>query len=337
MFCRLTCRPVTPRSAERLQQQLVGSPKRSTPDRISSPSRLQMSTANVPLAPPKPPTEQQQAAASDSLQSLLARAAKAVAEDAAAAQQQQEPQEGAASPRRPGSGESAATQAEAERPATAPTRPGPGRAPLQTPRLAAPTSLPGARDSPQAALLFQNFAGAMPAAGSPRGGNAAAPNGTRLNGEGSKGPQQRPSTPSFQPISTNRPATAMPDFTIKSGMYNSGLGGEAGQQAGSRAAAPATTALAPPRAPYPVPPSTAPAKADLHEAVAAAQNDGMSSFGIISGAFVAAAASGRAAGVGSSGEIEECTGEAQSKAALRAMLQSDMLAAADIADKTGLR
>ncbi|GAB4820012.1 hypothetical protein N2152v2_007058 [Parachlorella kessleri] len=379
-------RPVTPRSAERLQQQLVGSPNKAMMDQSRSPSRLQMSTANVPAVPPKAP----QPALNDSLNSLLARAAKAVAEDEALQRQQQTASantSGAgATPAAEGSGATVATvealgskapsaessgtanatterpdaappaaegsgtgSASVERPTTAPTslsRLASARSAaisltaLQSPRPATPTSVLGAKDSPRAQQLFQNFASSSPAGNStlpstprqPIGYNEAGNLGTP------RGPaaSQRPSTPSFQPVSINRPATAMADFGIMSGMNLSSKSLD-GAKAANVGAPPAVSSL---RQPYPVPPSTAPAKGNTREI--ARRNSlpgGLSTFGIMAGAFVAAPARNAASKAAQAAEEEELSdlSDPLRTAAMKAMLQADLLASADVGNKPGLR
>lgn len=345
-------RPVTPRSAERLQQQVLGSPGgRASPDPTRSPSRLQLSTANVPQAPPRAVQPAAAASSTDSLDSLLARAAKAVAEDAppavavaaapgGAQQAQQEAAPAAPSAVQTAAGGTAAAAAPAaaprDPPAGSPAPLRPGTAPVRSaavslaalqlgPRSAAPGALAGAaRDSPR---VFENFAAASPCGGTPWAG-AASPShlgvGARASAAEPGGHQPRPATPSFQPVSFNRPATAAGDFSIKAS------GSEAAAQEGRSGGGPAAAGAGRPaalRSPYPVPPSTAPAKAALAEVFREpGRKDGLPSYGIMPGTFVAAAPP-----AGARGE------EAAVATALQPLLQADVLAAAQLGTRAGLR
>ena len=287
-----------------------------------------MSTANVPAAPA--PAPKQQPGGSDALDSLLARAAKAVAEDAAQqATPQQQQQQQNQEQQRPAA---AAATPVAERPETAPAGGSPARparaaaislAALQLPRpgssLGAGGAVPGARDSPRAQELFQNFAGSTPR---PALGGSEASN--KAGGAGGAGP--RPCTPSFQPLSPcDRPATAAANFSIKSGVYSSADGAPAGTKRGKdgkNAAEPAAALLAPPRRPYPQPPSTAPAKANVKEAAGVLAQGALPTHGIMTSAFVAQPAKGAAG--------EEGAGAAP-------LPLRDLLASAELASKAGLR
>lgn len=299
----------------------MGSLARGSPsDRgTASPSRLQMSTANVPAAPTRAAATPSPPPASDTLDSLLARAAQAVAEDSHQQQPTQAP---------------AAAAAALERPGTAPVHTSsPARsAAISLAALALPRSglgtLPGAKDSPRAQQLFQNFAASTPRAalgGGEAGGKAGAA-------------VARPSTPSFQPLPNDRPTTAMADFSIKSGVYSAAWGAAAadeGEAQGDGAAAQASGPLAPPRRPYPRPPATAPPKADGKDRLLAGPRDGPANFGILTSAFVAAAPKGARRGTGAwEGEGED-SGAPGGKAAPQ--LLADLLDAANLVTKAGLR
>ena len=313
----------TPRSAERLQQQRIATPSRLQTERAPSPS-LQLREAagagGSPSATGAPAPAGQQGGATPTRQ------------------QQQQPE---------------------QRPVTAPA---PGLSPLRTSTFslgaaavpmataaaAAATGshrpcTPGgssiAADSPRVRQrVLSNFAGAVPAGGSPAGGGGSAVGASNFGQGSGTAAGGRPATPSFRPVAAARPATALAGPPPAAAGSNGAAGLlpsdhfriKAVLPAAQDPAAAAEAAVPPGLAAYPRPPQTAPqlgpAPGAGGGAAAAPEPGSLASFGITAGAFVAAAPKdGRAAG-GAGGAV-----------AARAQTRAAMLELTGFASKAELR
>lgn len=288
---------------------------------MGSPSRLQLSTANVPNSP------SQKDVTKTSLNGLLARAAKAVAEDAMQAENSNDSAQQASS-----------TDANrGDRPTIALGYPANG-VPIRSAAVSLSTLTPQSsaivanlnKNSPCINQLFQNFTGSVSVRYSPAGSPTAQQGDSSSRfassskfDSNSQQQGQRPSTPSVQPVGTNRPATAMAHVSIntRSALGSKPVTGDANEQASRDSEANNTNLL---KSSYPLPPSTAPAKA-VGLSIKSVER---SKFGLLSAAFVAAPKKKTSSDTGA--DDDAATRE-------EASLLANMLASINLAGKAGIR